>query len=272
MRLDLHVHTVASDGACTASEIVQGAVQGRLDAIAISDHDTTASVGPATEAARGQNLQVIPAAELSSTHGDRELHILGYFIDRESAALREYEARALSLRSERMQAMIDRLRSEGMAIDMKAVLEAAGPHRHMLARPHLARAIIKAGHATSMNDAFDRHIGDERPAFVPTRLQRPDEAVAVILASGGIPVWAHPPADLVEGLVRPMIDAGLRGLEVFRPTASARRVQRLLSIARGGGLLVSGGSDWHDPERNDPIGTFFVTADEVADLLEEGGM
>ena len=272
MHIDLHIHTVASDGAWTAAQVVEGAVAGRLDAIAIADHDTTAAVGPAQQAAVGKNLQVIPAAELSSTLGDRELHILGYFIDLQSSQLHAYQERAQHRRRQRMEGMVERLRSAGITVEMAGVLQAAGPQRFMLARPHLARALVEAGYASSVNEAFDRHIGDDRPAFIPTRLQEPAEAVSVILAGGGVPVWAHPPLDLVEGLLPGLVEEGLRGLEVYRPSSSPGHIRRLLALARGRSLLVSGGSDWHDPERNEPLGSFYVTGDEVAGLLGEGGM
>ena len=215
---------------------------------------------------------MIPAAELSSTYGDRELHILGYFVDPQSLQLRAYQDRAQRRRRERMEGMVERLRSSGLMVEMEDVLQAAGPHRFMLARPHLARALVERGYATSVNEAFDRHIGDDHPAFIPTRLQQPAEAVAVIIAGGGIPVWAHPPLDLMEELLTSLVEEGLRGLEVYRPKSSPGHIRRLLALARERSLLVSGGSDWHDPERNEPLGNFFVTGDEVAGLLGEGGM
>lgn len=272
MRIDLHVHTVASDGAWTPEEVVDGAVAGRLDVIAVTDHDTTAGVKAAREAAEGRNLHVIQGTELSSTWEGRELHVLGYFVDPEAPALVESQRRARSLRRRRMERMVARLAEAGVRVAMDAVVEAAGPRRSMLARPHLARALVNEGYVSSVPEAFDRYLADHHPAFIPTELQDPTRAVEVIREGGGIPVWAHPPIELLDSLLPLLVDAGLQGLEVFRPGNSRSLADRLRRTARSRDLLMSGGSDWHDPARNDPLGTFFVTSDEVGRLLDQGGL
>lgn len=272
MRLDLHVHTVASDGAWSPEEVVEGAVAGGLDVIAVTDHDTTAAVAAAREAAVGRNLHVIAGTELSSTREGRELHVLGYFVDLQASALVESQRRARTLRRRRMERMLERLGDEGVRVGMDAVLEAAGPRRSMLARPHLARAMVEAGYVASVPDAFDRYLADHCPAFVPTELQPPARAVEVILEAGGIPLWAHPPMELLDTLLPELVAAGLQGLEVFRPGTSRSASERLRRAARNRDLLVSGGSDWHDPARNDPLGSFFVTGEEVGRLLDAGGL
>jgi predicted metal-dependent phosphoesterase TrpH len=152
---------------------------------------------------------------------------------------------------------------------MADVLDAAGPLRSAIARPHLARALVLKGYAESASDAFDRLIGDDHPAFVPTRLTTPEEAIGLILDAGGIPVWAHPPMDALHRLLPAFKEAGLQGLEVYRPRSSPRQVKALRQAATTAGLLVTGGSDWHDAER-DPLGAFFVTEDEVGGLIEAG--
>ena len=123
-----------------------------------------------------------------------------------------------------------------------------------------------------MSDAFDRLIGDDHPAFVPTGLATPEEAIRLILEAGGIPVWAHPPMDALHRLLPVFIEAGLRGLEVYRPRATPRHVRKLERAAKAAGLLLTGGSDWHDPERGYPLGSFYVTEEEVGELIEEGGV
>lgn len=272
MRLDLHVHTDASDGAWSPRAVVEGAVQGRLDVIAVTDHDTTAAVADAVRAAEGRNLQVVSGTELSSTWKGRELHILGYFVDPGAPALQEHQERARSLRRTRMERMVSRLARQGVRVEMEAVVRAAGPDASVLARPHLARALVEAGYVASVPEAFDRYLADHHPAFVPTRLADPAGAIRVILRSGGVPVWAHPPLDLLDTVLPGLVDQGLRGLEVLRPRNHRHTQERLRAAARREGLLVTGGSDWHDPDRNDSLGTFWVTGDEVAELLEEGGM
>lgn len=272
MRLDLHIHTVASDGAWSPEAVVEGAVAGRLDVIAITDHDTTDGVGPAKAAAAGRNLEVVAGAELSSTWEGRELHVLGYFLDPEAPALVRHRTRARVLRRTRLERMVGRLAKVGVHVEMEAVVRAAGPDTSVLARPHLARALVEAGYVASVPEAFDRYLADHHPAFLPTALQDPTEAIEVILESGGIPVWAHPPLELLDTVLPALVRAGLRGLEVLRPRTSPRVRKRLLAAAAGAGLLVTGGSDWHDPDRGDPLGAFWVTGEEVAELLEEGGL
>lgn len=272
MRLDLHIHTAASDGVWSPEEVVRGARRGRLDVIAITDHDTVAAVHPARAAAAALDVQVIPALEASSTWHDREIHILGYFVDPDADVLLEHTRRARDLREGRMREILSRLKGEGIEVSFEEVERAAGTHRVNLARPHLARALVSRGYATSVSDAFARFIGDDRPAFVPTRLVAPEEAVAIILRSGGIPVWAHPPGDVMDVLLPRLMQAGLKGLEVYRPSHDRNDVLRLEAVCRSSGLLRSGGSDWHTPEGGTALGDFHVAAEEVEGLLAAGGM
>jgi predicted metal-dependent phosphoesterase TrpH len=272
MRLDLHMHTAASDGAWSPAEVVAAAAAGGLDVISITDHDTTAAVGPALAAAEGVNLQVIPGVELSSTHQGRDVHILGYFVDLAAPELVEHGHRAEARREERMREMVDRLGTQGIDVAYEAVVRAAGEDGVVIGRPHLAAALLEAGHVASVPDAFDRLIGDDHPAFVPTHLLEPAGAVEIVLAAGGIAVWAHPPGDLIDPLLPGLKKAGLGGLEVYRPRHRRSEVLRLESICRSSGLLMTGGSDWHSPDGGAALGDFWVEADEVERFLEAGGM
>ena len=277
MRLDLHIHTTASDGSWSPEAVVRGAAAGGLDVIAITDHDTTAGFGPATAAARdlaagGQNIQIIPAVEISSTFQGRDVHVLGYFLDPEADAMGAHAERAGGRRIERMKEMVDRLVAQGIEVAYEDVERAAGPGRVTIGRPHLAKALLEKGYVSSVPEAFDTLIGDHSEAFVPTHLLDPIGAVEVVLASGGVPIWAHPPGDLVDTLLPPMREAGLQGLEVYRPRNKRSSVLRLESICKTSGLLASGGSDWHGPEGGAALGDFFVAADEVEGLLGMGGL
>ena len=272
MRLDLHIHTNASDGAWSPEKVVQGAARGGLDVIAIADHDTTAAVAAAQAVGGDHSIQVIPAIEVSSTVEGREVHVLGYFIDIEAPTLLAYTERAAHVRDDRMKEMIRRLEKDGVAVSFSEVEAAAGPDRVNIGRPHLARVLVDHGHASSVAGAFNSLIGDRHPAFVATGLLDPMQAVSLILEAGGIPMWAHPPGDLVDSLLPRMLKAGLRGLEVYRPRYSRTDVLRFEGICRSSGLLMSGGSDWHSPDYGVALGDFHVTADEVENLLSEGGM
>ncbi|HUG38049.1 MAG TPA: PHP domain-containing protein [Candidatus Limnocylindrales bacterium] len=272
MRLDLHIHSTASDGSWSPEAVVRGAAAGRLDVIALADHDTAAGYAVAAAVGRELHVQVIPALEVSSTHQGRDVHILGYFVDPDAPSVRRHGERAIRRRYERMLEMLARLAKQGIEVDYAAVEEAAGADRVVIGRPHLARALVAAGHALSVEDAFDRLIGDDKPAFVPTDLLSPVEAVEVVAGGGGVAIWAHPPGDLVGGLLPALIGGGLRGLEVYRARGPRADVVRYERLCRERGLLMSGGSDWHSPAGGTALGDFFVTADEVEGLLTAGGM
>lgn len=272
MRLDLHIHTTASDGAWAPEKVVAAAARGGLDVIAIADHDTTAGIEAAQAAGAECNVQVVPALEVSSTRDAREIHVLGYFVDPGAAPLQAHSERAFGVREERMRRMIERLADQGVDVTFEEVEAAAGPDRVNIGRPHLARALVEAGHVSSVPDAFNTLIGDGHPAFVPTALLDPAGAIEMILASGGLPFWAHPPSDLIDAFLPDMVRAGLRGLEVYRPSHGRSDVLRLEGICRTTGLLMSGGSDWHTPESGNVLGDFHVTGDEVEKLLAAGGL
>ena len=272
MRLDLHVHTTASDGALSPAEVVGLAADGGLDVLAITDHDTVAGIPAAMDAAAKTALRLIPGIEVSSTHEGAEYHILGYFVDVQADSIKAHQRHAVGGRESRMDLMVDHLRRQGLLIEMTDVLDAAGPDRSAIARPHLARALVLKGYATSVVDAFDRLIGDGHPAYVPTGLATPDEAIRLILEAGGTPVWAHPPIHALTHLLPAFVGAGLKGMEVYRPRATAGHIRKLERMAKAAGLLVTGGSDWHDGDRGYALGTFFVTEDNVGGLLEAGGI
>lgn len=272
MRLDLHIHTTASDGSWSPEAVVHGAAAGGLDVIAITDHDTVAGVRRAQAASRGLDVQVVTGIEVSSTFRGRDVHVLGYFVDIESPGLVAYGERAERRREERMREMIARLAVQGVEVSFQDVEGAAGSDRGVIGRPHLAAALVEAGHAASVPDAFNRLIGDDADAFVPTAMLDPVEAVVLLVEAGGIPMWAHPPGELVDTLLPEMRGAGLRGLEVYRPRSRHADVNRLEAICKSGGLLMSGGSDWHTPDYGSSLGDFWVDAGEVEGLLEAGGL
>lgn len=267
MRFDLHVHSTASDGVLAPSAIVRAAAAGGLHGMALTDHDTTAGVDEAAGVASEVGIALIPGCELSSTHEGRDIHVLGYGVDLAAPALRAHEERASTRRRDRMAEMVARLAELGVRVRLERVLEIAGT-TGVVGRPHLARALVEEGHAASVPDAFDTLIGDGHPAFVPTALHTPVDVVRTIRGSGGVAIWAHPPGDLLAGLLPRLVSEGLQGVEAYRPRSSNRDRQRLLRVAREAGLVVSGGSDWHDPVRNDPLGTFWVDRAQVAGLLD----
>lgn len=270
MRIDLHLHSTASDGSLSPAALMRAAREGGLHIVALTDHDTTAGVAEAAAAGVGA-VHVIPGIEVSSTHEGAEVHVLGYFIDPEHGALQEYATRAAEARRERMRGMLGRLEALGIAVPFDAVLAAAGPEVHAMGRPHLARALVQAGHVTTFADAFERYIGDTAPAFLPTDLVSACRAIEMIHAAGGVAVWAHPRSDAFERDVRRFVAWGLDGVECIRPRCDAAESLRLETVSRELGLLVTGGSDWHGPWHG-RLGGFAVSQDDVGAFLERGGI
>jgi 3',5'-nucleoside bisphosphate phosphatase len=270
VRIDLHIHSTASDGSLAPEAVVAAAHAGNLHVIALADHDTLAGVQPA-QAAAVDRVHVVPAVELSTHHAAGELHVLGYYVDPLNATLLSFGTRARTRREERMREMIERLQGLGVHVDYADVLAAAGTRPKSIGRPHLARALLQRGHVTTMSEAFDRYIGDDGPAFVPTRLLTPAEAITLIHAAGGVAVWAHPRQDALELTLGAMVEWGLDGLECFRPRVSPADADRIAALARRHGLFVTGGSDWHG-DWHGPLGDFAVERDDVAAFLEIGGI
>jgi predicted metal-dependent phosphoesterase TrpH len=268
--LDLHIHSTASDGFLPPEEVVLAAVEARLDLISLTDHDTVAGISAAIEAARPHPIQVIPGIEMSTGSEVAELHILGYFIDPTDPTLLAHTARASGARRERMEDILSRLRAQGVELSFEAV-EAQAKDGGVLGRPHLAQAMVGAGIVSTVDDAFIQYIGNASPAYVPLRLVDPPAAIRIIRNAGGIAVWAHPPIRYFHDLLPGLVEAGLAGVEVYRPRMVPDRLLKLERGARNAGLLLSGGSDWHGPGGG-PLGEFRVRSSEVAALLEAGGI
>jgi 3',5'-nucleoside bisphosphate phosphatase len=270
VRIDLHIHSTASDGMFSPGEVVVRARAGALDIIALADHDTVGGV-PDALAAAGEDVGVVPAIEISARHGPRDIHVLGYFIDPSAAGLLEYTHRAQEARTARMHEMIERLATLNVAVEFDAVIKEAGPHVRSLARPHLARVMHAAGHVGSVSEAFERFIGDEGPAFVPARLLDVAGAIRLIHEAGGLAVWAHPSAAHFDGLLPLFAEAGLDGVECYRPRLPDADLQRLLRGVRRHDLLATGGSDWHGDWHGD-LGGFHLDLDRLRPFLERGGL
>ncbi len=243
MKLDLHLHTNASDGSLSPAELVQNARAGGLDVIAVTDHDTVAGVNAAVAAA-GADLRVVTGIEISSQL-DGELHMLGYMIDMNNEALLSYTRAASVRRQERMRGILERLARRNIHITYDEVIAGASTRPDAVGRPHLARALVDRGHARNINDAFDRLIGDDSDAYVAVQMLSPVQAIELIHAAGGVAVWAHPRIDVFDREVRNLRKLGLDGVECFRPRHTSADVQYFEAAASELGLIRTGGSDWH---------------------------
>jgi len=250
-RVDLHTHTNFSDGQLAPEALVRLALERGLAVLAITDHDTVEGLAPARAAAAGR-LEVIPGIEISSAADGAEFHVLGYGVRVDDATLRERLERFRRERIERADAMVARLGQLGAGIDRDEVYARAG--QGVVGRPHLADALVRAGHAFDIDDAFRRYLGADGAAYVPRPAFRPDEAIALIRAAGGVSVLAHPGATLADRVIEGLAARGLNGLEVWHPQHGTATMRRYLALAQRLQLLATGGSDFHGEGRGVGLG------------------
>jgi 3',5'-nucleoside bisphosphate phosphatase len=242
--VDLHTHSTASDGLLAPQELVEEAARRGLTTIALTDHDTVRGVDEAVAAGERLGVEVIPGVELGSDVAGREVHLLGYFVDPTSSALLAALQGLAARRRDRMALMVARLNDLGVPVALDEVLALAGPGS--VGRPHLARALVGRGVATSVSDAFDRFLAAGRPAYVRRQPFTPEEAVALILAAGGVPTLAHPlTTGDPEAMVERLNPAGLAGLEVYYGEYDAETREWLRALADRHGMVPTGGSDYH---------------------------
>ena len=246
MKADLHMHCTASDGVFAPEELMARAADAGLTLVALTDHDSVAGIASAREAARRRGMRLITGVELSCG-GEKEIHVLGYGFDPENAQMLRFCEEHDREREERAQKMVQRLCEHGAPISLSRVRELA---RGVIARPHVARALVEAGHASSVSDAFDRYLLPGKCGYVPKANVRVAEAARLIHDAGGVAVLAHPMklkmGELaLSSVVREWAGQGLDGLEVYHPSAQSNHAARLEALARGLGLLVTAGSDYH---------------------------
>jgi 3',5'-nucleoside bisphosphate phosphatase len=239
--VDLHTHSTASDGELTPAELVRYALERGLTTLALTDHDTTDGIDAAMAAARGTALEVIPGVELSCDVPQNEVHVLGYFINWHDS---DFEAMLVKFRDGRFgraEKMVKLLAAQGVPISFERVKEIAGDAS--LGRPHVAQALLEAGHVATVSEAFDKYIGRTGPAYVERFRLTPEDAVTLILRAGGVPVLAHPRQ--VTEYIEPLVKVGLVGLEVHYGLYDDPTRANLAYLARQYGLIATGGSDFH---------------------------
>ena len=248
MDVDLHLHTTASDGTVRPADLVRACAAASLDVIAVADHDTILGSLEAVEAARGLSVHVVPAIEISASGPGLDLHILGYFIDPSGSELRSFTAEAKDQREMRLRKMLARLASQGVRLELEAVV-AASEGKGTLGRPHLAKALVRAGHVSSEQDAFERFIGNSCPAYVPNSLVNPEQAIALIARAGGVAVWAHPPTHQIDAYLAALVACGLRGDRGVSPHHALREADEAgsrrprIPTTRFGGLGLARSRD-----------------------------
>ncbi len=258
MKVDLHSHSTVSDGTDSPAELVARMAEAGITTLALTDHDTLAGLPEAREEADRRGIELISGAEISAEWGGQDdIHIVALFVDERNARFNAALAERQEERRTRGERMAKRLVEAGYAIDLEAIRADVGDG--VWGRPHLARALVRAGYATGNDDAFDRFLGREHPWYVPYEKWKAQDVVAAIAAAGGVSSLAHAVwYKDTDRLIRELAATGLDALEVRHPDHDPAFEERLSALARELSLATSAGSDFHGaPEgRKRPGGVF----------------
>ena len=273
--VDLHLHTLASDGRLSPTELVRLAASQGLKTIAVTDHDTTDGLAEAFEAAkRFPGLRIIPGIELSADVPGDEVHVLGYFINPEDAELQAELVRFREGRVDRAKRMVEKLGQLGIHVEWERVQHFAGDGA--VGRPHIAMALVEAGYCQEPKDAFPEYLGRNGLAYVERVKLTPAEAVGMIQRAGGAAVLAHPAYmnDMESGIAS-LSGIGLAGIEVHYAKYREDTIRQLARIARQYELIPCGGSDYHGMRNSDEClpgenGPALETVDRLEEVAVAG--
>ena len=240
---DLHVHTFYSDSTFSPEEVVACARDRGLSAIAICDHDSVEGIEPCRKIGDELGVEIVPGIELTVEKEDAEIHILGYFMDCNLGWFRDKLKQLQAGRIDRINAMVEKLCSEGIDMAAEDVFALAG--RGTVGRLHLALAILKTGKVKTIRDIFEKYIGFKKCCYVANIRFTPQEAIGMILKTGGVPVLAHPGCMNKDHYIPELIECGLLGIEAHHTDHRASAIKRYEAIAKEHNLIITGGSDCH---------------------------
>ena len=250
MNIDLHIHTTYSDGMLTPQKVVDTAIECNLDVIALTDHDNILSYDIAKKYITDNNLKIelVPGVEINTLYKGYEVHVLGYFPDKNNSDFIELINIQQKARIEQTKKIIELLsKKRGINIKFENVQKLVAP-KGSIGRPHLARAITSAGGSSSIIDAYQKYINDSSDVYVQRKTVTPHDAVEIISEAKGIPVFAHPiDVDIADNLTKELVNCGLRGIEAYHRKHSPAAVEHFSTLAEQYGLIVTGGSDFHAP-------------------------
>jgi len=246
---DLHMHTYYSDGTFSPTELIEKAHKENLAAISITDHDSVNGIEEAIESGLSRGVEVIPGIELSAMFGDREVHILGYFIDHRNKELRDYLVFFRGERVRRAREMVKRLNDLKIPVAIDAVLENA--EGRSIGRPHIAAAVVETGRVKNYLEVFHKYIGFGCPAYVAKYRLDVKDAIELIAKAGGLSFIAHPTDALRDTVLFDIIKTGIDGIETVHPSLNTTATRYYRGIVQEHFLLECGGSDFHGGKRGD---------------------
>lgn len=251
--IDLHVHSTASDGTLTPSEVVDHAVEVGLSAFALTDHDTISGIAEAKkraawQTAHGHAIEVYSGVEISAAWQTKEIHILGLCLDETNEILERELTAAKENRKRRNERMIEKFQAIGIPLTLEE-LTAEAPDS-VITRGHFARALLKRGIITSIQEAFEKYIGDTGPCYVPREYMSPEHAIHLIKKAGGVPVLAHPlryhlSHEELFAMIDQLTTLGIKGIEVYYSSNRGSDEANVKALANHFGLISTGGSDFH---------------------------
>jgi len=267
MYADLHLHSHFSDGTYSPEELAAHARNQRLAAVALTDHDSVEGCARMATACDQLGVECVPGTELTAEHEGNELHLLGYFLDTRHPRLLRELARFQGVRQNRIREIVARLNHLQVPLQSEAVFALANCRSP--GRPHVARALVRAGLCGTLDEAFDRFLKKHRPAWVPKCKMLAAEAIQLLHEAGGLAIMAHPGLNHNDKLIPQMVAAGLDGLECFHTKHSPAATVHYLALAKKYALLVTGGSDCHGHNKGRPlIGTIRLPHEHVTRLRE----
>ena len=265
---DLHLHTQFSDGTFTPEELAGHGASLGFAALALTDHDTVEGCARMAAACAAAGIEFIVGAELTAEHHDTELHVLGYFLDPQNQKLLAEIAKFQAVRQNRIREMVARINEMGVPLEADSVFALANCKSP--GRPHVARALVKAGLVSNLDEAFERFLKKNRHAWVPKKKISALEAIELVHQAGGLAVMAHPGLNRTDEIIPALVDAGLDGIECFHTKHSTTMSERYLEIAEKFNLLVTGGSDCHGFSKGKPlIGGIKLPYEHVGKLKEK---
>ncbi len=260
IKADLHTHTYYSDGYHTPEELIQFAKHAGLTHLAITDHDNVDAIDEATDIAHNYDMELVPGVEISAEHNGKETHILAYYFDYKNTELLEYLKNFRKERMKRAEKIVEKLNELDMALRIQDVLTHVKGNGS-IGRPHIAVAMIEGGFVNNYYDAFNKYIGDDKPAYVKKPNISTKDAISLINRCGGLSFLAHPGKYMRHNnSLFEMIEFGIDGIEVIHPSHSDHDIEYFREIAGQYFLLESGGSDFHGGRINDAsiLGRYFI--------------
>ena len=261
------MHTTASDGLLTPAALVARVVEVGLTTISVTDHDTLGGLKDVRKYTDAANIRLIPGIEVTSVHNERDVHILGYFIDENDTSFATFLAKGRSQRVERAREIAARLESLGCPIDIERVFTDAARRGASVARPLIADALMRHGHVMTRQEAFDRFLASGKPAFVARVGSSPMDVVDAIHRARGIASLAHPGVTRQPDLIEPLAAHGLDALEAYHSDHTPEVRAGLLADAQRLNLAVSGGSDYHGDDSRRPLGGVTLPESVFNDLV-----